>query len=113
MTASFRADGSSKFGSNTRFGYFPSFALGWNISQEEFFTADWADVLKLRGSWGQTGNQEIPSKITQLSYSENRSGSSTYPLSPGITSLLRTPSGPTSRGLPTPISRGRAPNSFT
>lgn len=93
MTATFRADGSSKFGSNNRFGYFPSFALGWNISQEEFFTAEWADVLKLRGSWGQTGNQEIPSKITQLSYSENRSGSSTYPLSPGITSLDQYPFG--------------------
>lgn len=60
LTATFRADGSSKFGKNNKFGYFPSFAGAWKISQEEFMnTVGWLDELKLRGSWGRTGNQAI------------------------------------------------------
>ncbi|MEL6651027.1 MAG: SusC/RagA family TonB-linked outer membrane protein, partial [Bacteroidota bacterium] len=61
-TATFRADGSSKFGENNKYGYFPSFALGWNISKESFMSASVFSNLKLRASWGQTGNQEIPAK---------------------------------------------------
>ena len=84
-TATLRADGSSKFGENNKYGYFPSFALGWNISNEGFMDNSLFDNLKLRASWGQTGNQEIPSKITQASYSEDRlitgNGSlNTYPI---------------------------------
>ncbi len=60
LTANFRADGSSKFGENNKFGYFPSFALGWRLIEEDFIQSmDLFDNLKLRGSWGQTGNQEI------------------------------------------------------
>lgn len=60
LTASFRADGSSRFGAGNRYGYFPSFSGGWLLNEEEFFP--WSstfDMLKLRVSWGQTGNQEI------------------------------------------------------
>ena len=80
FTATLRADGSSKFGDNNEFGYFPSVALGWNVSNESFFTSDLINNLKVRTSWGQTGNQDIPSKITQLSYTESRDGTNTYPL---------------------------------
>lgn len=60
LTASFRADGSSRFGEGNRFGYFPSFSAGWLMDQEEFFPLkDVFDMFKLRASWGQTGNQEI------------------------------------------------------
>lgn len=85
VTATLRADGSSKFGANNKYGYFPAFALGWNISNENFMANSVFDNLKLRASWGQTGNQEIPSKITKASFSEDRlltgAGSlSTYPI---------------------------------
>ncbi len=70
LTASLRADGSTRFGEDKKYGYFPSFALGWNISKESFMNdVDFVDNLKLRGSWGQTGNQEVPNKITKASYS--------------------------------------------
>ena len=69
-TASLRADGSTRFGENNKYGYFPSFALGWNISEESFIKdIESIDNLKLRGSWGQTGNQEVPNKVTQETYS--------------------------------------------
>lgn len=93
LTATFRADGSSKFGQNNEYGYFPSFALGWNLTQEDFFNPSFIQSLKLRASWGQTGNQEIPSKITQLSFSESRSGNNTYPLNPGAVNLDQYPFG--------------------
>ncbi|AZA60067.1 SusC/RagA family TonB-linked outer membrane protein [Chryseobacterium indoltheticum] len=83
LTATLRADGSSKFGRNNRYGIFPSFAAGWNISRENFL----ADVslvsnLKLRASWGKTGNQEMPNKITKRSYksASDGGGQATYPM---------------------------------
>ncbi len=56
-----RRDGSSRFGKNNQYGTFPSASLGWRITQEDFMksTASWLDDLKLRYSWGKTGNQEI------------------------------------------------------
>ena len=65
FTVNFRADGSSKFGENNKYGYFPSFSLGWKISEEDFMKNSVFSNLKLRAGWGKTGNQEIPSKITQ------------------------------------------------
>ncbi|MES1214749.1 MAG: TonB-dependent receptor [Bacteroidota bacterium] len=60
FTASYRADGSSVFGANNKWGYFPSAAVAWRISQEEFMKNITAiSNLKLRGSWGKTGNQAI------------------------------------------------------
>ncbi|MCO6149577.1 TonB-dependent receptor [Flavobacterium sp. NRK1] len=70
LTASIRADGSTRFGENNKYGYFPSFAGGWNIAQENFLKGSAiVNSLKLRGSWGQTGNQEVQNKITKASYS--------------------------------------------
>lgn len=60
LTATVRADGSSKFGPNNRWGYFPSAALGWRISEESFLKdVSWLNNLKVRGSWGITGNDKI------------------------------------------------------
>jgi len=80
-TANFRADGSSKFGGNNKYGYFPSFSLGWKITEEAFMKNSMFSNLKLRAGWGQTGNQEIPVKITEASYTASVSASSSYPLS--------------------------------
>ena len=58
LTANFRADGSSKLAPGKRWGYFPSVSVGWRLSQENFLkNVDWLSELKLRGGWGQTGNQ--------------------------------------------------------
>tara|TARA_R110002049_G_scaffold9962_2_gene49693 strand:- start:80941 stop:84030 length:3090 start_codon:yes stop_codon:yes gene_type:complete len=60
FTASIRADGSSRFGTNNKFGYFPSAALAWKLGQEKFIAdSNTFSDLKLRVSWGQTGNQDI------------------------------------------------------
>ena len=60
FTATIRRDGSSKFGKNNRYGYFPSFSLGWNVAEEKFMVnVHWLDQLKLRGGYGVLGNQEI------------------------------------------------------
>lgn len=60
FTATIRRDGSSKFGKNNRYGYFPSFSLGWNVVEEKFMeNVHWLDQLKLRGGYGVLGNQEI------------------------------------------------------
>ncbi|OFX58703.1 MAG: SusC/RagA family protein [Bacteroidetes bacterium GWB2_41_8] len=62
LAATFRADGSSKFSEGNRWGYFPSAALAWRISGEEFMQsgASWLDDLKLRLSYGSAGNDRIP-----------------------------------------------------
>ena len=74
LTATLRADGSSKFGTNNRYGYFPSFAAAWNIDNEEFIKGNnVVSQLKLRGGWGITGNQEFPSGASQTQY-EYRQG---------------------------------------
>lgn len=60
MTANFRADASSRFASNNAWGYFPSLSVGWKLSEEKFLkNVPWLSDLKVRGSWGQLGNQEI------------------------------------------------------
>ncbi|OQP64071.1 hypothetical protein A3860_21935 [Niastella vici] len=65
LTASYRADGSSKFADGKKWGSFPSVALGWRASEEEFLkNVSWINNLKLRGSWGQIGNNKIPNYQT-------------------------------------------------
>ncbi|MDX2247462.1 MAG: TonB-dependent receptor [Bacteroidia bacterium] len=54
-----RRDGSSKFGENNRFGFFPSVSLGWVVSNESFFKVPAINFLKVRASWGQNGNDRI------------------------------------------------------
>ena len=57
-TFNMRADGSSKLAPDHKWGYFPSFSVAWRLSEEKFMeNVDWIDDLKLRGGWGQTGNQ--------------------------------------------------------
>ena len=95
LTASLRADGSTRFGSNNKYGYFPSFALGWNVAEENFLKQIPAiSELKLRASWGETGNQEVQNKITKASYA--LSGADGYYLNDDLTlvngiSVTRTP----------------------
>ena len=60
FNATFRADGSSKFATGNRWGYFPSLSAGWVITNESFMSdATFIDMLKLRASWGQVGNQNV------------------------------------------------------
>lgn len=61
VQATVRRDGSSRFGSNNKYGIFPSASVGWNIMNEKFMesTRDWLDNLKLRVSWGKNGNDNI------------------------------------------------------
>ena len=60
LTANFRADGSSVFGVNHKWGYFPSFSTGWRISQEGFWNQNnYVSDLKIRAGWGQVGNDQI------------------------------------------------------
>lgn len=63
LSATFRADGSSKFSEGNQWGYFPSAALAWRVSSEPFMesTHEWLDDLKLRVSYGTAGNNNIPS----------------------------------------------------
>lgn len=80
LTATVRADGSSKFGANNKYGVFPSFSAGWRLSEEAFLKSGPFSDLKLRLGWGQTGNQEIPSKITQALFTSSTSAATSYPL---------------------------------
>lgn len=59
ITASIRRDGASRFGKNTKWGYFPSVSMGWRVSDENFFNVKAINDLKLRLSYGQTGNFSI------------------------------------------------------
>ena len=80
LTASLRVDGSSRFGSENRYGSFPSFAVGWNLAEEPFFPETSAiDAMKLRVSWGEIGNDKIGA----------------YPGIPVVTSNLNAVFGPT------------------
>ena len=69
FTASLRIDGSSRFGENNQYGVFPSFAFGWKLDQEDFIKSlDIFNSLKLRASWGRTGNQEIGNYQSMSTY---------------------------------------------
>ncbi len=81
LDATVRADGSSKFGGNNKYGVFPSFAGSWRVIEEDFManSSVFSD-LKLRAGWGQTGNQEIPGKITKASFRVSTSDQVSYPI---------------------------------
>lgn len=67
-----RRDGSSKFGQNYRYGTFPSASVGWRISQEDFMqNLDFVSDLKLRGSWGLSGNDRVGNYIFAQNYNPN------------------------------------------
>jgi iron complex outermembrane receptor protein len=70
LTGTIRADGSSKFGKNNRYGYFPSIGAKWQISNEDFLKSSTLfSALALRASWGITGNQEFPAGASQEQFS--------------------------------------------
>ena len=78
-----RRDGSSRFGKDNRFATFPSVSAGWRINNEKFLQdARWIDDIKLRASWGQTGNQEISNlaryTVYVSNYGVNESGGQSY-----------------------------------
>ncbi|WP_162340515.1 SusC/RagA family TonB-linked outer membrane protein [Cyclobacterium salsum] len=93
FTGTVRADGSSRFGGDNRYGIFPSFSAAWQLSNEEFLKSSSSlSSLRMRAGWGQTGNQDIPSYITQQLLTVNTGSGSGYalglgpnaPVSPGI-----------------------------
>ncbi|MBG7610787.1 TonB-dependent receptor, partial [Polaribacter sp. BAL334] len=72
VTATFRADGSSKFLGDNAWGYFPSAALAWKISEEDFLKdSKWINSLKLRFSYGEAGNNNIPTGQTVQNFQSN------------------------------------------
>jgi TonB-linked SusC/RagA family outer membrane protein len=82
IDANFRADASSRFGSDNRWGYFPSVGLGWNISNESFFPKTEAiSNVRLKTSYGLTGNQDIDDFASRGQWS----GGSSYLEQPGLT----------------------------
>ena len=90
FSATVRRDGSSRFGLENRYATFPSFSAGWRISKEGFMkNATWIDDLKIRASWGQTGNQEISNidryTIYAPNYGVTESGGQSYGTSYDIT----------------------------
>ena len=83
LSMTIRRDGSSRFGKNNRYATFPSFSLGWRLNREKFMQSlSWIDDLKVRGSWGQTGNQEISNiaryTIYVPNYGVTESGGQSY-----------------------------------
>lgn len=81
FTGTFRADGSTRFGENNKYGYFPSLGLAWNVSREDFLANnDMISNLKLRLGWGQTGNQEFPSGASLNRISIGQYNGSNFPV---------------------------------
>lgn len=75
VSASLRRDGSTKFGENNRWGWFPTAAIGWTLTQEEFLNdIGWLNNLKLRASYGVSGNQNIGEYNGQLYYIPSGTG---------------------------------------
>ncbi len=91
LEANGRYDGTSRFPTDDRFGFFPSFSAGWIISEESFMesASTWLDQLKIRGSWGTLGNQSVEDNngndIFYPYISNLNSGTSPYILSSGPT----------------------------
>jgi TonB-linked SusC/RagA family outer membrane protein len=79
VTGNFRVDGSTKFGKNNRYGYFPSLAVAWRLLNENFFAGlrDKFSDLRLRVGWGKTGNQEFESGVSLALFRANNDGSLT------------------------------------
>ena len=96
LNATVRRDGSSVFGENERFAYFPSASLGWNIAQENFLQdISWLTQLKLRLSWGISGNQAVPPLRSQAVLSS----------SPGFSGVFGN-----GQSVQTGVAQERAPN---
>jgi len=88
LEASFRYDGSSRFAKGNRWGFFPSFSLGWRVDQEGFLeNVDWLSGLKPRFSWGKIGNQQIDlwSYVNAVGLSQNYSFGNTVAIGAATT----------------------------
>ena len=90
LTATLRTDGSTRFGANNKYGYFPSFAAAWRLSDEAFIPDAFAD-LKLRAGYGITGNQEIGSNAYTNRQRYNDAGLSVTPTGVTITNSTQLP----------------------
>ena len=79
VTGNFRVDGSTKFGKNNKYGYFPSLAFAWRLSNEDFFAGlrDKFNDFRLRVGYGKTGNQEFESGVSLALFRTNNDGSLT------------------------------------
>lgn len=84
LEANIRYDGTSRFPEDKRFGTFPSFSAGWRISEEKFFKVSFVDNLKVRGSWGILGNQEIGDYAYHNTYAFGKNYTFGNLLIPGI-----------------------------
>ncbi|HEX2394812.1 MAG TPA: SusC/RagA family TonB-linked outer membrane protein [Bacteroidales bacterium] len=96
--ATVRRDGSSNFGPSHKWGVFPSFSLGWNVTNESFMEnrPGWLSSLKLRGSWGKNGNE----RIGQFRYTSLMTGGQNYYFGSGNFSTMQYGSSPSS--IPNP-----------
>lgn len=75
FTTTFRVDGSTRFGDENKYGYFPSFAFAWQLGQEDFMQRfDFISELKPRMSWGQTGNQSIGNLLSTTTFARGGAG---------------------------------------
>lgn len=94
VSLSARTDGSSKFAKGNRWGWFPSASLGWRVSEEKFMKPlTWLSSLKLRASWGLTGNNDIANyafmnKLSSANYIFGESGGTISPGLANVTSVL-------------------------
>lgn len=89
LSATMRADGSSKY--QEKWGYFPSFGVSWNVSEEDFMKQqNFIDYLKLRASWGKLGNDKVPASDGFASVTQNLSTSGVFGngIIPGYTNLI-------------------------
>lgn len=82
LTATLRADGSSRFGINNKYGFFPSLAGAWRLSQESFVPKSIFDDLKLRANYGITGNQDFAGGVSKIIFIRNSDGSTTQDNNP-------------------------------
>ncbi len=89
LTGTVRADGSSKFGSKNRYGYFPSVSGRWNVNKEKFFNIPLINTLAIRGGWGKTGNQEFPAGSSQRRYGFQGDGSGGFIIINNFNPLLK------------------------
>ncbi|UOB16795.1 SusC/RagA family TonB-linked outer membrane protein [Abyssalbus ytuae] len=84
LSAMLRRDASSRFGPNDRIGYFPSFSAGWVVTDEDFVNIEPINRLKLRGSWGITGNDKIGS-YRWLGFLQGANAEAAYPFNDILT----------------------------
>ena len=113
ITGTFRADGSSKFGSNNKYGYFPSVAAAWNVSNEEFLkSVSFINNLKIRASWGLTGNQAFPSGSAQTQWGYAANGGGIFQVNVANPDLKWETTAQTNIGVDFSFAKGRIYGSF-